>query len=62
MPQNNESMFMFTDENMAAGRTRSFHRVGSLMRSKSEGTLIDLTDSAPPSNNLNGKKLSFKLK
>lgn len=55
-------MFMFTDENMAAGRTRSFRRVGSLMRSKSEGTLIDLTDSAPPSNNLNGKKLGFKLK
>ncbi|XP_034410412.1 metastasis-associated in colon cancer protein 1 isoform X2 [Cyclopterus lumpus] len=29
---------------MAAGRVRSFRRVGSLMRSKSEGTLIDLDD------------------
>lgn len=28
------------------------------MRSKSEGTLIDLTDSAPPSNNLNGGLVS----
>lgn len=30
---------------MAAGRTKSFHRAGSLMRSKSEGTLIDLDES-----------------
>ncbi|KAM4581563.1 metastasis-associated in colon cancer protein 1 isoform 1-T1 [Odontesthes bonariensis] len=42
---------MFTDANMAAG---SFHRVGSLMRSKSEGTLIDLSDSVSTSDNLNG--------
>lgn len=42
------------DENMAAGRTRSFRRVGSLMRSKSEGTLIDLGDGASTSDNLNG--------
>ncbi|XP_034410411.1 metastasis-associated in colon cancer protein 1 isoform X1 [Cyclopterus lumpus] len=34
---------MFADD-MAAGRVRSFRRVGSLMRSKSEGTLIDLDD------------------
>ena len=46
---------MFTDENMAAGRARSFNRVGSLMRSKSEGTLIDLDDKASTSDNLNGK-------
>ncbi|XP_056237392.1 metastasis-associated in colon cancer protein 1 [Seriola aureovittata] len=39
---------------MAAERTRSFRRVGSLMRSKSEGTLIDLGDSASTSDNLNG--------
>ncbi|XP_047196667.1 metastasis-associated in colon cancer protein 1 isoform X1 [Hippoglossus stenolepis] len=45
---------MFTDENMASGRITSFRRVGSLMRSKSEGTLIDLGDNASTSNNLNG--------
>ncbi|XP_071325677.1 metastasis-associated in colon cancer protein 1 [Trachinotus anak] len=39
---------------MAAERARSFRRVGSLMRSKSEGTLIDLGDSASTSDNLNG--------
>ncbi|XP_047453727.1 metastasis-associated in colon cancer protein 1 [Mugil cephalus] len=39
---------------MAAGRTRSFRRVGSLMRTRSEGTLIDLSDNGPTSNNLNG--------
>ncbi|KAM4600312.1 metastasis-associated in colon cancer protein 1 isoform 2-T2 [Polymixia lowei] len=40
---------------MAAARAKSFRRVGSLMRSKSEGTLIDLDDGAPlTSNNLNG--------
>lgn len=48
---------MLTDENMAAGRAKSFRRVGSLMRSKSEGTLIDLDDSVSASNNLNGKSL-----
>ncbi|XP_029307840.1 metastasis-associated in colon cancer protein 1 [Cottoperca gobio] len=42
------------DENMAAGRARSFNRVGSLMRSKSEGTLIDLDDKVSTSDNLNG--------
>ncbi|XP_035527482.1 metastasis-associated in colon cancer protein 1 isoform X1 [Morone saxatilis] len=45
---------MFTDENMAAGRAKSFRRVGSLMRSKSEGTLIDLDDSVSTSDNRNG--------
>lgn len=39
---------------MAAGRVRPFNRVGSLMRSRSEGTLIDLDDSILSSNNLNG--------
>ncbi|XP_070822601.1 metastasis-associated in colon cancer protein 1 [Chaetodon trifascialis] len=39
---------------MAAGRAKSFRRVGSLMRSKSEGTLIDLDDSASAGDNLNG--------
>ncbi|XP_030248350.1 metastasis-associated in colon cancer protein 1 [Sparus aurata] len=39
---------------MAARRTTSFRRVGSLMRSKSEGTLIDLDDSVSASDNLNG--------
>ncbi|XP_028281434.1 metastasis-associated in colon cancer protein 1 [Parambassis ranga] len=39
---------------MAAGKARSFRRVGSLMRSKSEGTLIDLSDTASTGNNLNG--------
>ena len=29
---------------MATGRRQSFHRDGSLIRSKSEGTLIDLDD------------------
>lgn len=48
---------MFTDENMAAGRAMSFRRVGSLMRSKSEGTLIDLDDNVSASDNLNGKIL-----
>lgn len=51
---------MFIDENMAAGRARSFRRVGSLMRSKSEGTLIDLDDNVPTSNNLNGNTLTLK--
>lgn len=46
---------MFSDENMAAERARSFRRVGSLMRSKSEGTLIDLGDSASTSDQLKGK-------
>lgn len=53
---------MFTDENMAAGRAKSFRRVGSLMRSKSEGTLIDLDNSASASDNLNGKILMLKRK
>ncbi|KAM7420611.1 hypothetical protein PAMA_015034 [Pampus argenteus] len=39
---------------MAARGAASFRRVGSLMRSKSEGTLIDLDDSASTSKNLNG--------
>lgn len=54
------SFFMLTDENMAAGTVKSFSRVGSLMRSKSEGTLIDLDDSASASDNLNGKILKFR--
>lgn len=53
---------MLTDENMAAGRAKSFRRVGSLMRSKSEGTLIDLDDSVSASNNLNGKSLILNKK
>lgn len=51
---------MFTDENMAAGRASSFRRVGSLMRSKSEGTLIDLDDKVSTTDNLNGKILTLK--
>ncbi|XP_056142712.1 metastasis-associated in colon cancer protein 1 [Lampris incognitus] len=48
---------------MAAGRTKSFHHVGSLMRSKSEGTLIDLNDSAAlTNNNLNGSHVSQMTK
>ncbi|KAF7658248.1 hypothetical protein LDENG_00015590 [Lucifuga dentata] len=39
---------------MAAGRVRSFRRAGSLMRSKSEGMLVDLDDNILTSNNLNG--------
>ncbi|XP_074539866.1 metastasis-associated in colon cancer protein 1 [Halichoeres trimaculatus] len=39
---------------MAAGKAKSILRVGSLMRSKSEGTLIDLNDITSFSNNLNG--------
>ncbi|KAK5602320.1 hypothetical protein CRENBAI_013722 [Crenichthys baileyi] len=39
---------------MAAGRNMSFRSVGSLMRSKSEGTLIDLSDNTSSSDNLNG--------
>ncbi|KAM9782623.1 metastasis-associated in colon cancer protein 1 [Neosynchiropus ocellatus] len=38
---------------MAAER-RSFRRVGSLMRSRSEGTLIDLDDPVSPSDKLKG--------
>uniref|UniRef100_A0A8D3DZW5 MET transcriptional regulator MACC1 n=1 Tax=Scophthalmus maximus TaxID=52904 RepID=A0A8D3DZW5_SCOMX len=45
---------------MASRRATSFRRVGSLMRSKSEGTLIDLGDNASTSNNLNGKIVIFK--
>lgn len=47
---------------MAAGRAKSFHRAGSLMRSKSEGTLIDLDDSVSASNNLNGKSFIWNEK
>ncbi|CAG6015634.1 unnamed protein product [Menidia menidia] len=46
---------------MAAGGDKpfqSFHRVGSLMRSKSEGTLIDLSESVSTSGNLNGGHVS----
>ncbi|XP_037532954.1 metastasis-associated in colon cancer protein 1 isoform X2 [Nematolebias whitei] len=39
---------------MAAEGAKSFHRVGSLMRSKSESTLIDLSDACPTSDNLKG--------
>ncbi|XP_056300080.1 metastasis-associated in colon cancer protein 1 isoform X2 [Pseudoliparis swirei] len=39
---------------MAAGRVRSFRRVGSLMRSRSEGTLIDLDDTVSTSGNRDG--------
>lgn len=50
----NKIVFMLTDENMAAGRTKSFSRGASLMRSKSEGTLIDLDDSVSVLENLKG--------
>lgn len=50
---------MFTDD-MAAGRASSFRRVGSLMRSKSEGTLIDLNDKVTTSDSRNGKILTLK--
>ena len=56
----NSIVSIFTDENMAARRTTSFRRVGSLMRSKSEGTLIDLDDSISASDNLNGKNPHFE--
>lgn len=46
---------MPTDENMAAEKARSFSRVGSLMRSKSEGTLIDVSDDGSSSDHMNGK-------
>lgn len=49
---------MFADD-MAAGRVRSFRRVGSLMRSRSEGTLIDLDDTVSTSGNRDGK-VSFE--
>ncbi|XP_041648734.1 metastasis-associated in colon cancer protein 1 [Cheilinus undulatus] len=39
---------------MAARRATSFQRYGSLMRSKSEGTLIDLNDNTSITNNANG--------
>ncbi|KAM4735500.1 metastasis-associated in colon cancer protein 1 isoform 2-T2 [Anableps anableps] len=39
---------------MAAGRNTSFRRNGSLIRSKSEGTLIDLSDNTSSIDNLNG--------
>lgn len=39
---------------MAAGTNAAFRRVGSLMRSKSEGTLIDLSDNASSDDNLKG--------
>ncbi|XP_014900797.1 metastasis-associated in colon cancer protein 1 isoform X2 [Poecilia latipinna] len=41
-------------DNMAAERNMSFRRVGSMMRSRSEGTLIDLSDDTSSSDNLNG--------
>ncbi|KAM9310425.1 metastasis-associated in colon cancer protein 1 [Pholidichthys leucotaenia] len=48
------------DENMTAERRKSFRRVGSLMRSKSEGTLIDVGDSASSGHNLNDRYVSGK--
>ncbi|KAJ8004770.1 hypothetical protein DPEC_G00139730 [Dallia pectoralis] len=43
---------------MAAVRAKSFHLQGSLMRCRSEGTLIDLDDNGNPhSNNLNGSNI-----
>lgn len=43
---------------MAAVRAKSFRRQGSLIRSKSEGTLIDLDDTGTLNiNNLNGSLL-----
>lgn len=39
---------------MAAGRAKSFRRVGSLIRSKSEGTLISVDENGTLDNNLNG--------
>lgn len=52
---------MTIDQKMAAGRVKSFRRDGSLMRSKSEGTLIDLDDSIFVSHNLNGKTLILRF-
>ncbi|KAL2083873.1 hypothetical protein ACEWY4_019391 [Coilia grayii] len=43
---------------MAAARTKSFRRTGSLMRSKSEGTLIDLDDGVTINNNLYGSNIA----
>lgn len=40
---------------MAARRATSIRHAGSLRRSRSEGTLIDLTDSISTQNNLNGE-------
>ncbi|KAG7469709.1 hypothetical protein MATL_G00131700 [Megalops atlanticus] len=39
---------------MAAKRAKSIHRTGSLARTRSEGTLIDLGDDGTLSNNLSG--------
>lgn len=52
-------VFVTIDQKMAAGRVKSFRRDGSLMRSKSEGTLIDLDNSIFVSHNLNGKTFFF---
>ncbi|XP_063055746.1 metastasis-associated in colon cancer protein 1 [Engraulis encrasicolus] len=46
---------------MAAARTKSFHRTGSLMRSRSEGTLIDLDDGVTINNNIYGSNISSDL-
>ncbi|XP_067094141.1 metastasis-associated in colon cancer protein 1 [Osmerus mordax] len=47
---------------MAAVRAKSFRRAGSLMRSKSEGTLIDLDDNGTLNiNNLNGSYISHHV-
>ncbi|XP_030638182.1 metastasis-associated in colon cancer protein 1 [Chanos chanos] len=45
---------------MAAVRTKSFRRTGSLARSRSEGTLIDLDDSVTTTNNLNGGRMAHQ--
>lgn len=58
----NTTPFYYADVTMAAGREKSFQRVGSLIRSKSEGTLIDLDDDATlTSNTLNGEYLILKM-
>ncbi|XP_041963837.1 metastasis-associated in colon cancer protein 1 [Alosa sapidissima] len=47
---------------MATARAKSFRRTGSLMRSKSEGTLIDLDDSVTiNNNNLYGSDVSNQM-
>ncbi|XP_035250684.1 metastasis-associated in colon cancer protein 1 isoform X1 [Anguilla anguilla] len=45
---------------MAAKRAKSLRRMGSLARSKSEGTLIDLDDDGPLNNNLSGSNIAWQ--
>ena len=55
----NKLLFIITDVTMEAGRARSLCHVGSLIRSRSEGTLIEPDDDTRKKSN--GELLVLEL-